>query len=115
MIMAISKNMSLQYLIGNMLKIVIRKMIGKSNVLSTVYHISGNSTIQLNNVVFIRNKLMDKFLRIKSNSSAIIQNNTLTENKFSWSVFDIENNSIMHLKNVIFTKNKLMGALLWLK
>ena len=92
-----------------------RKRLTKSNVSSAIYDLSGNTTIQLNNIAFIRNKLMDTFLRIKSNSSAIIQNNTLTENNFSWIVFDIEDNSIMQLKNTIFTQNKLIRALLWLK
>ena len=87
----------------------------KSNASSIVYDLSGNSTIQLNNVAFIQNKLVDTFLRIKSNSSAIIQNNTLTENNFSWIVFDIEDNSTMQLKNAIFAQNKLIRALLWLK
>ena len=43
----ISKNMSLRYLKANMFKNVKRKTIGKSKVSSTVYHLSGNSTIQL--------------------------------------------------------------------
>ena len=92
-----------------------RKRLTKSNVSSAIYDLSGNTTIQLNNIAFIRNKLVDTFLRIKSNSSAIIQNNTLTENNFSRIVFDIEDNSIMQLKNTIFTQNKFIRALLWLK
>ena len=79
---SIRKNISLQYLIKKFCKNV-KIMITKSNVSSTVYHISGNSAIQLNNVAFIRNKLLDKFLRIKSHSTAMIQNNTLTENNIS--------------------------------
>ena len=87
----------------------------KRNVLSTVCDLSGNSAIQLNNVAFIQNKLMATFLRIKSNSAAVIQNNTLTENNFSWTVFDIEENSRIQLNHVTFIRNRLMCNLFRIK
>ena len=77
-----------------------------------VYYIFESSTIQLNHVTFIRNKMMS-LLSIYSNSSAIIQNNTLTENDFSWSVFYSRKNSTVQLNHVTFIHNK-MNCLLWI-
>ena len=46
------------------------------------------------------------------NSSAVIQNNTLTENNAAWDVYDIYEMSIIQLKNVAFTQNNFKGRLL---
>ena len=77
----------------------------------TVYDIKKGSTIQLNQVAFIRNKL-DWLLRIWSNSRAIIQNNTLSENNVSHTVYDIKESSTIQLSQVTFTQNKLKSGLL---
>ena len=81
------------------------------SIKSRICDLSGNSTIQLNNVAFIRNKLMGTFFWIKSNSSAVIQNNTLTENKVS-SVSDIRESSTIRLNHVTFIRNNISRLLL---
>ena len=76
-----------------------------------MYDIDGK-TIQLNHVAFIPNKLGHKLLWIRSNSSAIIQNNTLIENSVLRTVYDIEKKRIIQVKNVAFIRNKLKSGLL---
>lgn len=78
---------------------------------STVYDIQQSSTIQLNHVTFIRNK-MNRLLWISSNSSAIIQTNTFAENNFSWRVYEIQESSTIQLNHIKFIRNKMMH-LLW--
>ena len=78
----------------------------------TVYDIKKSSNIQLNHVAFTRNKL-DRLLWIRSNSRAIIKNNTLIENDFTLTVYDILSSTIQ-LNQVAFTRNKLDG-LLWIR
>ena len=80
---------------------------------STVCDLSGNSTIQLNNVAFVQNKL-STLLRIKSKSRAIMQNSTLTENSFLW-IYYSKDNSIIQLNNVVFARNCVRLELLWIK
>ena len=101
----------LRIMLENEMSKMVKKVIDKRYLPPTVYPIFGISTIELNNVAFIRNKLMHKFLQVKSHSHAIIQNNTLTENNFSSTVFDIEDNSIMQLNHVTFIRNSMMGLL----
>ena len=69
-----------------------------------VYKIIDGSTIQLNHVAFIRNKSLSSLLLIRSNSSAIIQNNTLIENNVSWAVYDIGQSSAIQLNQVTFIR-----------
>ena len=69
-----------------------------------VYKIIDGSTIQRNHVAFIRNKSLSSLLLIRSNSSAIIQNNTLIENNVSWAVYDIGQSSAIQLNQVTFIR-----------
>ena len=64
----------------------------------------GRSTIQRNHVAFIRNKSLSSLLLIRSNSSAIIQNNTLIENNVSWAVYDIGQSIAIQLNQVTFIR-----------
>ena len=59
---------------------------------------------------------MGNLLYVKSNSSAIIENNTLTDNNASLPVYYVEGRSSIQLNNAAFIRNKLMGSLLvtWL-
>ena len=59
-----------------------------------------NSTIQLNNVAFFRNKLMHSLFQFSYSSSAIIQNNTLTENNVGSVVYLFRGNSAIQLSNI---------------
>ena len=49
------------------------------------------------------------------NSSAIIENNTLTENKGSILLYDVEERSSIQLINTVFIQNSLMQNLLYMK
>ena len=80
-----------------------------------VYHLSNSSSAQLNNIAFIRNRLMGHLLLMESNSEAIIQNNTLTENNVSYTVYDLSNASTIQLNNIAFIRNRMMGNLLYLE
>ena len=55
---------------------------------------------------------MGNFLMMESNSSAIIQNNTLTENNVSFPVYYLYDRNNIHLNHVTFTRNKFLGNLL---
>ena len=57
---------------------------------------------------------MGELLRIVSNSSAIIQSNTLIENNISWQVYHLSETSTIQLNNVSFTRNRLMENLLYM-
>ena len=73
------------------------------------------STIQLHNLTFIQNRLMENILLVKSSSKAIIQNNTLTENNASLPVYHVEERSSIQLNNAAFIRNRLMRSLLYVK
>ena len=73
------------------------------------------STIQLHNLTFIQNRLMENILLMKSSSKAIIQNNTLTENNASLPVYHVEERSSIQLNNAAFIRNRLMRSLLYVK
>ena len=76
----------------------------------TLYSVvKGN--VKLIETKFYRNKI-GYLVRISSNSSAIIQNNTVTENHFLGVVYGILKNSVIQLNNVTFTRNKLKTRLL---
>ena len=82
----------------------------ENNLPIGAYNVVENSTIQLNHVAFIRNKLPSLLLMIRSNSSAIIRNNTtMIENNVSCAVYEIRDNSTIQLNRVEFTRNKLGG------
>ena len=63
-----------------------------------------NSTIQLSNEVFFLNKLMLSLFQISYSSSAIIQNNTLTENNVGSAVYLFRENSAIQLINIELSK-----------
>ena len=73
---------------------------------SAVYCLWYNSTIQLINVKFIRNRLQ-KLLQFVKNCSAIIQNNTLTENNFEKvAAYLLSKHCTIQLINVKFIRNR---------
>ena len=65
----------------------------ESDFSEPVYHIEESSTIQLKDVVFIRNKFGSWLLWIRLNFSAIIQTNTMTENNFPFAAYNVIKNS----------------------
>ena len=77
-----------------------------------VYEKEKSSTIQLNHVACIRNRLKECLLWIGSNSRAIIKNNTLIQHDFSWTLYDIEMRSTIQFNNVACIRNKLRNKLL---
>ena len=70
------------------------------------------SIIQLQNAVFTKNNVMQDMLYLTTGSSAIIQNNTLTENNISKAMYNLFGMSKIQLNNAVFTRNNLMRALL---
>ena len=76
------------------------------------YDVRESSTIHLYHVAFTRNKLVLSLFFIASNSSAIIQNNTLLQNKFSETVYEIRKISTIQLINMAFIGNTLRSNLL---
>ena len=83
----------------------------ENRVSRAVYGISKNSIIQINNANFSRNRLNVRLLTLLSNSTAIIQNNTLIENYVLWTIYRLRNSTIQ-LNNVRFIRNNVMGDLL---
>ena len=65
----------------------------------------------MNNVKFIRNRLYD-LVSIADNSTAIIQNNILTENYISSAVYYISSYSTIQLNDVEIIQNNLIKILL---
>ena len=70
------------------------------------------SRIQLYNITFTRNNLMEDLLEIHPNSTAIIDHNILTENNVSRIVSLVSNISGIELRNITFTTKILMQSLL---
>ena len=69
----------------------------------TIYNISRKSNLTMYNVAISRNNCTFRFLTMTPNSSAIIQNNTLTENNFGLkdTLYGLSENSTIHLsKNI---------------
>ena len=85
----------------------------ENNVSSSAYYIFMNSSIQLSNVVFIRNR-MKWLLRMYYGSDAFIQNNTLTENNFGLevAVYEVTWHCSIQLSNVAFSQNRISLLLL---
>ena len=79
-----------------------------------MYKKEGSSTIQLNHVAFIRNKLPSSLLVIRSNSNAIVHNKALIENNLSWALYDTGQSSTILPNHVKYTRNKLGSWLLWI-
>ena len=82
----------------------------------TIYNISGKSNLTMYNVAISWNNCTFRFLTMTTNSSAIIQNNTLTENNFGLkdAIYGLRENSTIHLSNTVFIRNR-MGVLLYLQ
>ena len=76
-----------------------------SNFTGMLYDVV-KSNMTLIETNFYRNKIVS-FARISSNSRAIIQNSTLTENRVLWGACVILKNSVIQLNNVTFTRNIL--------
>ena len=83
----------------------------KNTVSKAVFNLFDKSRIHLNNIAFIRNKVMQDLLYIASNSSAIIKNNKLTENIVSRVVYTPFSMSTIQLHNVTFNRKKFMQRL----
>ena len=81
--------------------------VSKGILYSAVYYFSHNCTIQLINVKFIRNRLHQLLYLRGRNSSAVIQNNTFTENNVSNVGFRLLENCSIRLNNVKFIRNRL--------
>ena len=81
----------------------------------TTYNISIKSKLTMHNVDISRSNCTFRFLTMTPNSSAIIQNNTLTENNFGLdeTVYGLSENSTIHLSNIVFIRNR-MDVLLYL-
>ena len=97
---------------SNSSAIVESNKLTENHVTRAVYILSSMSTIQLRNVTFTRNTLMQDLLLMQSNSSAIVKSNKLTENNVSRVVYILFNMSTIQLRNVTFTRNTLMQDLL---
>ena len=82
----------------------------ENNFTTTLYSVV-KSNMKLCDTKFYRNKIGYVF-QISSNSSAIMQNNTLTENNVSLSVYGVFSNSTIQLNNAGFTRNNIMRELL---
>ena len=80
----------------------------------SVYALSGMSSIQLNDVAFSRNNFKGSLLAMRSNCSAIIQNNTLTRNNISWIFYCLYGMSTIQLNDMEFTRNNFRKTLLFL-
>ena len=72
------------------------------------------SNIQLNNVAITRNELMQDMLLLTTGSTAIVQNNTFSENNVSKSVFNLFRKNRIQLNYIGFTRNKVMENLLYM-
>ena len=92
---------------SNSSALIENNLLTENNVSKAVYILSSMSTIQLQNVTFTRNNLMQDLLYMQSNSSAIIENNLLTENKVSRAVYILSSMSTIQLQNVSFTQKQL--------
>ena len=95
---------------SNSSAIIQNNTLTENNVSLDVYLIM-TSTIQLNDVAFIRNNFKQTLLVMESNSSAIIQNNTLTENNVSFWVYLLRTSNIQ-LNDVAFIRNNFKQTLL---
>ena len=69
--------------------------------------VSKMSSIQLNDMTFTRNNFEIWFLYLALNSSAILQNSTLTENNLGVEGYQIREMSSIHLNDMIFTRNNV--------
>ena len=66
----------------------------------------------MNNTTFTRNSIERMLLILQSNSTAIIQNSTLTENNVSRAVYSIYDMSNIQINNVAFTRNNITEFLM---
>ena len=97
---------------SNSSAIIENSIVTENNVSTTMYFLLSMSRIQLHNVTFTRNKLMNDLLAIVSNSSAIIENRIVTENYISRIIYFLLSMNRIQLRNVTFTRNRLMKDLL---
>ena len=79
----------------------------ENNFSFPVYYLYDRNTIHLNHVTLTRNKLRESLLAMKSNSSAIIQTNTLTENNVSFPVYYLNDGNTIHLNHSVFIRNRV--------
>ena len=71
------------------------------------------SSIQLNDMTYTRNNVEEDFLRLLLNSSAILQNNALTENNLVWGVCFLREMSSIQLNDMTFTRNNVTRRFLF--
>ena len=95
--------------------IIKNNILTENNVSRMVYSLSRMSSIELHNVTFTRNKLLQDLLQMQATSTAIIKNNILTENNVSRIVYSLYNMSTIQLHNVTFTRRNLMSYLLYME
>ena len=71
---------------------------------NVIYKIFEKSTLRTDNSSFRQNNMIFLLFMI-SNSGAIIQNGTLTENNVAWYVYAVYTMSSIQLNDVAFTRN----------
>ena len=90
----------------------VKNMTLSENIFTATLYSVEESNVKLFEIKFIRNHLTRKLLFLKSNSSAIIQNNTFTENSASLLISHVSDRSSIQPNNVVFVQNRLMKDLL---
>ena len=96
----------------NKASLSVKNMTLSENIFTATLYSVEESNVKLFEIKFIRNHLTRKLLFLKSNSSAIIQNNTFTENNTSLLIYHVSDRSSIQPNNVVFVQNRLMKDLL---
>ena len=96
----------------NKASLSVKNMTLSENIFTARLYSVEESNVKLFEIKFIRNHLTRKLLFLKSNSSAIIQNNTFTENNASLLISHVNDRSSIQPNNVVFVQNRLMKDLL---
>ena len=81
---------NLLYVKSNSSALIENNTLTDNNASLSLYYVEEKSSIQLNDAVFIRNRLMGNLLIVTSSSSSIIENNTLTDSNASLPVYYVE-------------------------
>ena len=83
------------------------------NTVSFSYAVFGISSIQLNDLVFMQNKVKENFLVIESNCSATVNNNMIIGNNMYGRVFNVHTSNLridtISLHSNTFMKYLILG------